>query len=122
MLIRQIAVLQYDSWVMAYGVDNNANKLGSRFAVAANEAIRLADVDVQAGEDSYYTLGDILTQYKKLQLPMTEQAELCYEQLHRQKREDAHYAAMSSYHRHAAAPAATAARNVALAAEFCGYV
>ena len=42
MIIRQLAMLQYDSLVMAYGFDNNANTLGTRFTSAANEAIRLA--------------------------------------------------------------------------------
>ena len=57
MLIRQLALLQYDSLVMAYNFDNIANILGTRFAVAANEAITLASG--QTGEDSYYTFGDV---------------------------------------------------------------
>lgn len=118
MLIRQLALLQYDSLVMAYGFENNANTLGTRFSLAANEAIRLADS--QAGEESHYTLGDVLANYLKLAMPVKEQAEQRYEQLDRQKREDAHYAAMSSYHRNVAAPAATAARAHAPTAEFCG--
>ena len=123
MLIRQIAILQFDSLVMAYGFENNANKLWTRFSGAANEAIRLADTE--AGEDSFYTFGDVLAKYKELQVAVTELAEQRYEQLDKQKREDAHYAALSSYHRHAAAPAAVAARFAAPAAhlvgaEFCG--
>ena len=118
MLIRQLAILQYDSLVMAYGFENNAKTLGTRFSVAANEAIRLADS--QAGEQGQYTLGDVLAIYMKLAVPVQEQAEQRYEQLNRQKREDAHYAAMSSYHRNVTAPAATAARTHAPTAEFCG--
>ena len=118
MLIRQLAILQYDSLVMAYGFENNANTLGSRFSVAANEAIRLADS--QAGEESHYTLGDVLANYVKLAMPVKEQAEHRYEQLDRQKREEAHYAAMSSFHRHVAAPVATTAHTHAPTAEFCG--
>ena len=117
MLITQLAMLQYDSLVMAYNFDNNANIPGTRFAVAANEAIRLADC--QAGEESYYTFGDVLAKYQGLAVAVKEQAEQRYEQLDKQKREDAHYAAMSSYHRNAVAPAASA-RTPAPAAEFCG--
>ena len=93
--------------MLAYGFDNNANKLGTRFAVAANEAIRLAHV--QAGEEGLFTFGDVLDKYKDLQVAITEMAEHRHEQLSRQKREDAHYAAMSSYHRHVAAPPAASA-------------
>lgn len=73
MLIRQLALLQYDSLVMAYSFDNNANILGTRFAVAANEAINLANC--QTGGDSYYTFGDVLAQYQRLAVSVKEQAE-----------------------------------------------
>ena len=68
-----------------------------RFAVAANEAIRLADI--QAGEERYYTLGDVFAKYKEWQVAVSEVAEQRYEQVDKQRRQDAHYAAMSSYHR-----------------------
>ena len=63
---------------------------------------------------------DVLAKYQGLAVAVKEQAEQRYEQLDKQKREDAHYAAMSSYHRNAAAPAAASVRSSAPAAEFCG--
>ena len=48
-------------------------QLGTRFKVAANEAIRLADS--QAGEESQYTFGDMLAEYQGLAVAVKELAE-----------------------------------------------
>ena len=58
---------------------------------AANEAIGLAHV--QAGEEGLFTFEDVWEKYKGLPVAITEMAEHRHEQLSRQKREDAHYAA-----------------------------
>ena len=83
MLIRQLARFQYDSLVLAYGFDYNANMIGTRFAVVANEAIKQADI--KAGEESS-PFQDQLAKYKELQSAVTELAGRRYEQLDKQRR------------------------------------
>lgn len=122
MLIRQLAEYQYDSLVLAYGFENSANKVGTRFAVAANDAIMKAGI--AAGEDPI-TFGDILEKYKELQISVCELAEQRHEQLEKIRRQDANHAAMTAYHRAVAPAAATAYRPAAPAGppaggEFCG--